>query len=234
MIGTGSYGENVLKNERENAKIEEILGFADTYEFFYRQHRLHSIPLADIRFRMIFLFRYLKVDTVITYHPRGYGEENPDHSITGQAVEEASWMAGLPSHLPEHFETGVTTQTVKEIYYITANPSQEYNRVVDIGKAKEQKIKVLAAAQSLGYGNLGAELRQKLSSERKRIPMLGNNDETANQAFARNFLLDYYSTFQGIENYGVTCAERFLYIDRRKTDIDMGIEAFVTKHAVAM
>ncbi len=234
MVGTGSYGENVLKNEQENANIDEILGFTDTYEFYYRQHRLHSIPFADIRFRMTFLFRYLKVDTAITYHPRGYGEENPDHSVTGQAVEEASWMAGLPSHLPEHFETGVSTHTVKELYYISANPGQEYNRVVDISASKEQKINVITAAQSLSHGNLGAELRRKLSTEGKRIDMLGNNDETANRAFARKFLFDYYSTFDGIENYSVSSAERFLYVDRRKTDLDTRIEEFVKKYAVTI
>ncbi|MFC1552492.1 PIG-L deacetylase family protein [Candidatus Latescibacterota bacterium] len=233
-LGDGSYGENVLKNEKENERIHELLGISDVYEFYYRQHRLHSIPLVDIRFRMIFLFRYLKVDTVITYNPRGYGEENPDHIVTGQVVEEASWMAGIPNHLPEHFEAGVSPQTVNELYYMAAQPGQEYNRVVDIGSVKEQKIKVIAESQSQGKGNMGAELRKKLSAEGKRIPMLGDNNETANREFARNFLFDYYSTFDGIEKYGVTSAERFFYIDKRNTDLESGVEAFVANNAVKL
>ena len=36
----------------------------------------------------------LKIDTVITFNPWGHGEENPDHYVTGQAVEAAKWMAG--------------------------------------------------------------------------------------------------------------------------------------------
>jgi LmbE family N-acetylglucosaminyl deacetylase len=233
--GDGSYGENVLKNEKENARIEEILGFKDVYEFYYRQHRLHSIPLVDIRFRMIFLFRYLKVDTVITYNPRGYGEENPDHTVTGQVVEEASWMAGIPTHLPEHFEAeGVSAQVVKERYYMAAQPGQEYNRVVDIGSVKDRKIQVLTELQSQGNGNMGSELRKKLSAEGKRIPMLGNDNDTANREFARNFLFDHYSTFDGIENYGVTSAERFFYIDKRNTDLESGIDAFINKNAVKL
>ncbi|MFC1650649.1 PIG-L deacetylase family protein [Candidatus Latescibacterota bacterium] len=208
--GNGSYGENILANEKENTKINELLGIKDVYEFYYRQHRLHSIPLVDIRFRMIFLFRYLKVDTVITYNPWSQGEENPDHLVTGRVVEEASWMAGIKTHLPEHFEAdGVSTQIVKERYYMDSQPGQAFNRLVDISSVKEQKIQAIAESRSQGNGNLGAELRKILSEEGKRIPMLGNDDETANREFARNFLFDYYSSFDGIEKYGLTSAERF-------------------------
>ncbi|MFC1542040.1 PIG-L deacetylase family protein [Candidatus Latescibacterota bacterium] len=230
--GDGTAPENILNNEKEYTKINELLGISDVYEFYYRQHRLHSIPLLDIRFRMIFIFRYLKVDTVITYNPWAQGEENPDHLVTGRVVEEASWMAGIKSQLPEHYEAGVSPQTVKERYYMVSKPGQPYNRVVDIGSVKEQKIQALAESQSQGGGNLGSEIRKKLSTEGKSIPVLGNDDDTANLAFARHFLFDYYSSFDGIEQYGLTAAERFFYIDTRKTDLESGIEQFVSKNAI--
>jgi LmbE family N-acetylglucosaminyl deacetylase len=44
----------------------------------------------------------LKVDTVVTVNPWGHGEENPDHRVTGRAVEEACWMGGMANDFPEH------------------------------------------------------------------------------------------------------------------------------------
>ena len=48
----------------------------------------------ELRSRLVFIFRVMKVDTVICYDPWGHYEENPDHYITAQAVEAACWMSG--------------------------------------------------------------------------------------------------------------------------------------------
>jgi len=232
--GDGTTGENILNTEQETFKIAETLGITDVFELYYRQHRLHSLPLLDIRFRMIFIFRYLKVDTVITYKPWAQGEENPDHLVTGRVVEEASWMAGIQTHLPEQFEAGISTHTVKERYYMVTCPEQPFNRVVDISSTKEQKINAIVESKSQGGGNRGSELRNQLARQNKRIPMLGNDNDTADREFARNFLLHYYSSFDGMEQYGLQYAERFLYIDQRKTEIESKIDEFVEKHTVKL
>ena len=39
-----------------------------------------------MRARLVFLFRYFKVDTVLVYDPSGLYERNPDHYITARAV----------------------------------------------------------------------------------------------------------------------------------------------------
>lgn len=232
--GDGTTGENILNNEQENFKIAETLGISDVFEFYYRQHRLHSVTSLDIRFRMIFIFRYLKVDAVITYNPWDQGEENPDHLVTGRVVEEASWMAGIKTHLPEQFEAGVSPHTVKERYYMVTRPGQPFNRIVDISSTEEQKIKAIVESKSQGGGSWGSELRKQLARQNKRIPMLGNDDDTADSEFVRNFLLHYYSSFEGMEQYGLQYAERFYYIDQRKTEIESRIEEFVEKHAVKL
>ena len=60
----------------------------------------------------IFLFRYLKADTVVSFNPWGHGEENPDHWKTGHAVEEAAWMAGVETDYHEHAEAGIQPHEV--------------------------------------------------------------------------------------------------------------------------
>ncbi len=55
---------------------------------------MDDISRIEMRARLIFLFRLLKVDTVFSYDPWDHYEENPDHFVTAQSVEAACWMAG--------------------------------------------------------------------------------------------------------------------------------------------
>ena len=232
--GDGTTGENILNCEQENYAIAQTLGFSDVFELHYRQHRLIGTPFLDIRARLIFIFRAFKVGTVITYNPSASFDENPDHWITGQAAEQASWMAGIPTHYPEFEESGNMPYTVNERYYMSFHPNQPFNRIVDINSTKEQKINAIVNSKSQGGGGWGSEIRKQLAKERKRIPMFGNDDETANREFVKNFVMDYYSKFDGMDQYGLEYAERFYYIDARKTEVKTKIKAFIDKHAVNM
>ena len=92
---TPSIGETVLSNERGVDDLAEALGMVSVFHLGYRNHRLDEASPLELRARLVFLFRYLKVDTVFTFNPWGHGEENPDHYVTASAVEAARWMAGM-------------------------------------------------------------------------------------------------------------------------------------------
>src|ERR1700761_5736899 len=81
-----TLGETVLANERDTARLVKALGFKKSYDLSYRNHRLDDVSRTELRGRLIFLFRLLKVDTVFSYDPWGHYEENPDHYVTAQAV----------------------------------------------------------------------------------------------------------------------------------------------------
>ncbi|MCK5105728.1 MAG: PIG-L family deacetylase, partial [Cyclobacteriaceae bacterium] len=87
-------GEVIHNNEKDNAEVAKTLGLSKVYNLGYRNHRMDNISIQELRGRLIFLFRMLKVDTIISYDPWGHYEENPDHYITASAVESARWMAG--------------------------------------------------------------------------------------------------------------------------------------------
>jgi LmbE family N-acetylglucosaminyl deacetylase len=91
--GAGTMGDTVLANERDTEDVARTQGLKKVYHLNYRNHRLDSEPRQDFRGRLIFLFRLLKVDTVISYDPWGMYEENPDHYVTAQMVEAACWIA---------------------------------------------------------------------------------------------------------------------------------------------
>ena len=120
--GGHSTAENILSNEQEHFRMAAALGFKDVFDFYYQNHDMDGISSLDLRGRLILIFRWLKVDTVMTFNPRGPGEEDPDHWVTGRAVEEACWMAGMPNDFHEHLAAGFQPHTVTERFYFCAGP----------------------------------------------------------------------------------------------------------------
>jgi LmbE family N-acetylglucosaminyl deacetylase len=134
-----SVGETVLANERDARALVKATGLKNLFDLGYRNHRMDDISRIELRARLIFLFRLLKVDTVFSYDPWDHYEENPDHYVTAQMVEAACWMAGGGKDFPEHFEAGLKPHGVGEKYYFARGPQQMVNRVVDIGPTLDQK-----------------------------------------------------------------------------------------------
>jgi LmbE family N-acetylglucosaminyl deacetylase len=214
-----SMGERVLNNEKDNEALVKVFGLKKAYNLNYRNHRMDEYNIQEIKGRLIFLFRLLKIDTLISYDPWSLYEENPDHYITAKAVEAARWMAGMSTDYPEQLEV-VQPHTVKEMYYFARGP-QIVNRIVDIGKFIDKKVESIIACKTQGPGgNHGAMLRKKLADEGNKLPILGEDDDTANFNYIKKFVLDIDSEhMRGIpsdketgEKYGLAWAERFHYI----------------------
>jgi LmbE family N-acetylglucosaminyl deacetylase len=227
--GGRTAARNILANEQEHAKMAAALGFKEVFDLYYQNHEMDAVSSLDLRGRLIFLFRQLKADTVLSFNPWGIGEENPDHWKTGRAVEEAAWMAGVETDFSEHAEAGILPHEVLERYYFHARPGQDYNRVVDIGPHIEKKLDAIVECRAQGGGNLGSQLRARLAREGKRLPALGNDDRTADREYARLFLLDDDREYA--KPHGLQFAERFLYIDQRRRATSK-VEEYVRQNAV--
>lgn len=226
--GGHTTAENILSNEQEHLKMAGALGFKEPFDLYYQNHELNNISSLDLRGRLIFLFRFLKVDTVLSFNPWGHGEENPDHWITGRTVEEAAWMAGVPNDYHEHTEAGVEPHAVGERYYFYARPGQSFNRVVDISAHVEKKIDAIVECRSQGGGNLGSQLRARLAREGKKLDLLGNDDRTADREYVREFLLEDEREYG--RALGLAAAERFYYTDQRRPETSK-VEEYVAEHA---
>jgi LmbE family N-acetylglucosaminyl deacetylase len=80
MAGDGtSIGDIVLKNERDTMETARRLGLEETYFFNYPNHYMDVWSILEMRARLVFLFRFLKVDTVLVYDPWSLYERNPDN-----------------------------------------------------------------------------------------------------------------------------------------------------------
>ncbi len=216
--GPGSVGEGVLANERDNAAVARAFGLKKVYDLNYRNHMLDAVSPLELRLRVIFLFRLLKVDTVVCYDPYGNYEENPDHTVTSKAVEAACWMAAGVKDYAEQFDAGLTPHAVQEKYYFARGP-QYVNRVVDIGDFIDRKIGVnlLNVAQGPA-GQNGAQLRRRLHDQGLRLPLLGDDDDTANREYIRQFVLQRDAETGA--RFGLRYGEAYHYIGPEPARVD--------------
>ena len=203
-----SLGETVLANERDTAQLVKTIGFKKAYDLSYRNHRIDDVSRTELRGRLIFLFRLLKVDTVLSYDPWGHYEENPDHYVTAQAVEAACWMSGGLLDFPEQFDAGLKPHSVSEKYYFARGP-QQVNRVVDIGDFLPQKIAAIASCETM-IVHMVKDLRDSLADRGLRVSALSGNLDAATKEFIQAAFVTRDHTTAG--KYGLQYAEEFHYI----------------------
>jgi LmbE family N-acetylglucosaminyl deacetylase len=220
-----SLGETVAANERDGAAFLKAAGLKQMFDLGYRNHRMDDVARTEIRARLIFLFRLLKVDTVFSYDPWGHYEENPDHYVTAQAVEAACWMAGGHLDMPEHFAAGLKPHSPSEKYYFARGP-QLVNRVVDIGPVFETKLAALRSCRTM-ITHMVRDLNASLAERKLRLPALAGDESAAIHEFTK-VALENRDRAIG-QKYGLEHAEEFHYIGP-----DKAMAEYISRNAVAL
>jgi LmbE family N-acetylglucosaminyl deacetylase len=228
--GAGTYEQN----RKDNLNIAEFYGMKDSFELLMPHHQMGSIGIQDLIQRFIFLFRAMKVDTIVCMDPWGHYEENPDHYVTGRAAEAARWIAGMNDY-QEHFAAGIGPYTPKERYYYS-RAGQTDNLIVDISNYIDKKVELNLLSRAKGpAGNNGAMLRDKLAKEGKKLPILEGDDYTANFNFTKHFVFEKNRILG--EKYGLQYAEGYHYMadipwDNQVNDPDSRLQQYIRNNAV--
>jgi LmbE family N-acetylglucosaminyl deacetylase len=218
-----SLGETVLANERDTAAMISTLGLKQAFDLGYRNHRMEDVAAIELKGRLIFLFRLLRVDTVFSYDPWGHYEENPDHYVTAQAVEAACWMSGGKLDLPEHFAAGLKPKSVSEKYYFARGP-QLVNRVVDIAPTLEIKKAAIRSCRTM-VTHMVKGLNASLADRKLRLPALAGADDNAIREYT-DLVFQNRDAATG-RKHGLEYAEEFHYIGP-----DRALEPYITRNAV--
>ena len=217
-----TLGETVLVNEQDSARFVEVAGLKKRYDLQYRNHGLDDVSRMEIRVRLIFLFRLLKVDTVLSYDPWGHYEENPDHYVTAQAVEAACWMSADHLDFPEQFDVGLRPHAVTEKYYFARGP-QLVNRVVDIAPTIKQKAAYIASCKNM-ITNMVKSTNESLTARGLRVAAFSSGQDTANEAYIQAAFIDRDKRIGA--KYGLEYAEEFHYIRP-----DHSLDDYIRTHA---
>jgi len=194
-----SIGETIYRIEKETRQVAKLLGVGKVYDLNYKNHYIDYTQFTEIRHRLMTLFRFLKVDTVISFDPWGHYEENPDHYLTGKIVEAACWMAGRQLDLQELKDMNLMPHFVTEKYYVARGP-QLTNRFIDISSVLDLKRKAIACHKT-PIDNMWKVYLKKHFNETNRFMI--------KEEFIEEMLVKKKcEPFKGIENY-----EKFHYVE---------------------
>lgn len=233
-LGTpGSVAESALGNERDTDNIARILGCKSHFDLNYSNHRMADVSLNEVISRLIFIIRLVRADTVVCWDPWAHDEENPDHYTLARAVEAACWMAGRDHDYAEQFAAGLKPKAVEDKYYFARRP--EITRVVDISRQIDKKIEANRANVAKGPGgHLGSRLRAELAARNQKLPLLGDDDATAERNYIREFVMRRSRELG--QRYGVEYAEAFHYIPAGAAgaDRDPRVEQYIKDHVVPL
>jgi len=217
-----TLGETVLANERDTAAFVKAIGLKRSFDLGYRNHRMDDVGRTEIRGRLIFLFRLLKIDTVLSYDPWGHYEENPDHYVTAQAVEAACWMAAGKLDFPEHFAAGMKPQTVAEKYYFARGP-QLVNRVVDTTATMPKKLDAIRSCSTMMTHMVGG-LNDALAERKLQVPALSGENRSAVEEYIK---IAFVARDRQVgQRHGLEYAEEFHYIGP-----DHSLDDYILKNA---
>jgi LmbE family N-acetylglucosaminyl deacetylase len=228
--GAGEYKQHRIDNQN----IADFYGMKGSFELLMPHHQMDSVGIQDLKQRFIFLFRSLKVDTIVCMDPWDHYEENPDHYVTGRAVEAARWIAGMYDY-PEHFAAGIGPYTPRERYYYSRN-GQTNNLIVDISDYIDKKIEVNLLNMAKGpAGNNGVKLRERLAKEGKKLAILEGDDHAANFNYIKTFVFNDNKRLG--EKYGMQWAEGYHYMneipfDNNVPDPNSPVEQYIRKYAI--
>lgn len=110
--------ETIRRNAAEFRQSAKILGIAQVHDLGWQTDVLGDVSRVALRERIIHAIRTHKPYGIVTFDPDSmFREDNLDHRVLAQAVDEACWCSQFDKHHPEHFAEGLEPHGVFERWY---------------------------------------------------------------------------------------------------------------------
>lgn len=135
------------RRAEEGRRAAAALGAEPPLLLGYPDLELDRLPPGTLREAFIRAIREIRPDVVIAEDPFAPYDPHPDHRAVAWAASDALAFSHLPLMHPEHLEQGLPPHFVVEKYFFSEHlPST--NRVVDISRTLEVKLKALSEHQT--------------------------------------------------------------------------------------
>ncbi|MHA2226904.1 MAG: PIG-L deacetylase family protein [Candidatus Hodarchaeales archaeon] len=115
--------------------------FLEYNDGFLREH------MIELKERLVYWFRKLKPNRIITFDPWKKYEVNPDHIEIGRVASEAAVYSCFPLMYPQHLQEGLEPHQPDEVWYMIPMEHKP-NRLVDISDNLERKLEAVLCHQS--------------------------------------------------------------------------------------
>lgn len=110
--------ETIDRNTTEFHAAAKHLGIAEIHELGWQTDVLGDVSRVALRERIVHAIRRFKPHGLVTFDPNAmFLEDNLDHKVLAEAVDEAYWTAKFDKHCPEHFAQGLEAHGVIDRWY---------------------------------------------------------------------------------------------------------------------
>lgn len=110
--------ETITRNSREFRAAATVLGCAGVEDLGWQTDVLGDARRVALRERLIYAIRRLKPYAMMGFDPNSVlYEDNLDHKVLAEAMDEAFWCAMFDKHHPEHLAKGLGPHGLVERWY---------------------------------------------------------------------------------------------------------------------
>lgn len=137
--------ETIARNAAELRAAADILGITAVEDLGWQTDVLGDASRVGLRERIIHAIRRLKPYALMSFDPNAlFYEDNLDHKVLAEAVDEAFWTAMFDKHHPEHAAEGLAPHgTVERWYFGRSVPAVTH--VVDTSDVLATQLRAVAA-----------------------------------------------------------------------------------------
>jgi LmbE family N-acetylglucosaminyl deacetylase len=141
--------ETIRRNRAEFETAAGILRIAEIHDLLWQTDVLGDVSRVKLRERIIHAIRRFRPYGVVTFDPDSlFFEDNLDHRVLGQAVDEACWCAQFDKHHPEHFEEGLDLHGVVQRWFF-GRSVVSVTHVFDVSSTVDRQLDAILAHRTM-------------------------------------------------------------------------------------
>jgi LmbE family N-acetylglucosaminyl deacetylase len=135
--------ETIRRNAAEFREAATVLGIDSVEDLMWQTDMLGNADRVVLREAIIRAIRREKPYALMTFDPNSlFFEDNLDHKVLAEAVDEAFWTAMFDKHHPEHLDEGLEPHGCVERWYFGRTVAA-VTHVVDTTSVIDRQIKAV-------------------------------------------------------------------------------------------
>lgn len=163
--------ETIRRNAEEFRAAAAVLGIAETHELGWATDVLGDASRVALRERIIHAVRQFRPYGIVGFDPDSmFYEDNLDHRVLAQAVDEAYWCAQFDKHHPEHMEQGLEEHGAFERWFF-GRTVLSVTHVFDTESVFDRQIEALLCHRTM-LDNIARQFRLQARTGGVRVPAI--------------------------------------------------------------